>query len=112
MSKVYFLHAPAVNLVKIGTSFDPERRLQEVRLISPVEVRLIGVIRGDYKTEGDLHKRFEGLRARGEWFHATEALLSYAWRAALAELWNEATPSVRAWFREYINRPVEDTEVA
>lgn len=111
MSQVYFVHAPAVNLVKIGRSLDPERRFQELSLLSPVPLSVIGVVDGGSGREAELHRRFTHLRSHGEWFHAARELLDFAAEAALHDLWDKLSPEARdrclAWLRSANRLPPE-----
>ncbi|MET3481579.1 GIY-YIG nuclease family protein [Methylobacterium sp. 1973] len=91
MSFVYFVHAPSVNLVKIGRSVDPERRFSELRLLSPVDLKVIGVVNGGSLVEAQFHRQFDHLHSHGEWFHATKELMHFAWWESLKHLW-EAAP--------------------
>lgn len=73
--RVYFAHAPAVTLIKIGVSVRPEVRVHDIDLLSPVPVVLLGTT--NRFTEAELHERFASLRHRGEWFVAAGELLSF-----------------------------------
>lgn len=106
--KVYFLHAPSVNLIKIGHSADPELRFQQLRLMSPVPLEVIGMIPGGYELEQELHNKFAHLQSHGEWFHATEELKMFAWLETMISLWNEMDEKSRQSFRELIDTPVFD----
>lgn len=108
MKQVYFLHAPSVNLLKIGVSGDPERRIGEVQWISPVDVELIGAMDGGHDVEADLHRRFASVRHHGEWFHATPELIEFAQVESLMSAWNRAAPAARERFLTIVDRPVMD----
>lgn len=108
MSQVYFLHAPSVSRLKIGRSIDIERRLSELRLLSPVALHLIGAIPGGSTLEAVLHKRFTHIRLHGEWFDASDDLLSFAHEQVLIAAWNAAGTEARNRFRDYIDTPVMD----
>jgi hypothetical protein len=97
--QVYFLKAPAVNLIKIGFSIDPERRLNEVRLISPTPVEFMGSIRGDYEEERALHQKFAHLHSHGEWFVAASDLEF----EILKMVWSESSPRARELFMDFID---------
>jgi len=66
---IYFIMSG--DLVKIGYSNDPKRRLAMLSTGCPTECRLIGVMPGDKAKESELHKRFASERVRGEWFNFT-----------------------------------------
>lgn len=108
MSQVYFVHAPSVNLLKIGRSADPDRRFHELRLLSPVPLVVIGVVNGGSSVEAEFHKRFDHLRSHGEWFHATGELVRFAQTESLASAWNAASPDARQEFLLRIEQPVMD----
>lgn len=105
---IYFLHAPAVNLVKIGRSIDPERRFAELRLLSPVDLVVIGMIAGDAPEEAKLHQRFAALHSHGEWFHATTDLRDFISVETLSYLWNAAGPEARERFLAKVDVPAFD----
>ncbi len=67
MVKTYFLKNSINDLIKIGKSSDPERRVAEVRgQLTFVELSIIHVIEGDY--ESYLHGVYAASRKSGEWF--------------------------------------------
>jgi hypothetical protein len=112
VSQVYFLHAPAVNLIKIGRSIDPDRRLAELKLLSPVDLEIMGMIDGGSLKEAELHAKFKHLHSHGEWFHATEELKLFAWLETMLCLWNKACPEARALFLADIHAPVSERSAA
>jgi hypothetical protein len=75
---VYFIQCRLTNLVKIGFSQDPEKRLAKIQSDSPGEMSLMGVVDGDMSVEAALHERFAKHRARGEWFHGADEIIAYA----------------------------------
>lgn len=116
MSKVYFLHAPAVNLVKIGVSCDPVRRFEELRLLSPVETRIHAIISGGFAMEKELHDIFGLHHSHGEWFHAAKTLMEFATNmqtadtTALLAAWSIASPQCRKLFLEEVKVVGSDEE--
>ena len=90
-SRVYFLHAPEVDRIKIGfSSRDVGSRVQSLQTGSPVKLELLGTIVGDVQDEGALHQRWAKARIRGEWFDGSilpevDALLE-EWRPLLEDL--------------------------
>jgi hypothetical protein len=75
---VYFIGAPAANKIKIGfTSGHPSRRLSSLRGGSPVDLRPIGLVRGDRTVEGLLHSFFWDLHYKDEWFHANRLIFEF-----------------------------------
>lgn len=74
---VYFIEAEN-GLIKIGVSDDPVSRFGQIRTMSPLPLRLRGVVPGAGNAgEAELHQRFAADRAHGEWFRPSPALLSY-----------------------------------
>ena len=66
---VYFIHAPSVpGRVKIGYSDNVLMRLAHLQSGSPVEMELLGVARGGFELEAELHRRLAEHRLHGEWF--------------------------------------------
>lgn len=65
---VYFLHAPAAKLIKIGCSDNIEKRLASLAGGSPIPLKLLGTLPGGRALELELHEKFQHLRVRGEWF--------------------------------------------
>lgn len=71
--EVYFMISQG--RVKIGTSVNSLRRLEQVRAMSPRHVFLDDVIPfGGYALERLLHTRFEEYRLHGEWFRPVRSL--------------------------------------
>jgi hypothetical protein len=54
--------------IKIGTADYPFLRFEQLQLMSPVRLRLVGTMQGGTITENELHRRFAHLRSHGEWF--------------------------------------------
>lgn len=73
--KVYFIQPLGGGLVKIGSSRNPEGRLQRMQTGSPVLLRLVGLMPGGTPAELELHERFAEHRVRGEWFRPAPELL-------------------------------------
>lgn len=74
---VYFVRA-ATGHIKIGRSADPELRLRDLQLGSPVRLVLVGTIATSPEdTEARLHHRFSAAREHGEWFRPVPELLTF-----------------------------------
>lgn len=67
---IYWLRAEGVGHIKIGYSARPAARMEELRVISPVPLRLIGLDLGSPATERHLHRQLQPHRLHGEWFQA------------------------------------------
>lgn len=72
---VYFIQAGPGGPVKIGFSENPQQRLAQVQVDSPVPCVLLGVLPGGEAEEAELHERFRLLWIRGEWFEPGADLL-------------------------------------
>lgn len=76
---IYFLDSPSHNLIKIGVASNLDQRLAQLRGGSPVDLTLLGTI--DCFNHGalelELHRQFDQLRMRGEWFHGHKDLRDY-----------------------------------
>lgn len=65
---VYFIRAGESGPVKIGVATDVGARLKELQCGNHLELTLLRTLEGDRATEAALHRRYERLRSRGEWF--------------------------------------------
>lgn len=67
--------------IKIGKSKDVERRLGELQVTSPYELKILEVVphRGCY--EYILHQYFKKLNVRGEWFEYSELIIDFIKKA-------------------------------
>jgi len=66
---VYFIQGVDGGPIKIGVAADPVGRLASIQLMSPMTLRILGLIRGaGQPEERRLHKRFAAHRSHGEWF--------------------------------------------
>jgi hypothetical protein len=74
---VYFLLAEKTKVIKIGISDNVKARAEAIQSMSPDRLILIGTEPGDEKRESELHEKFSRFRSHGEWFHASDELISY-----------------------------------
>ncbi|MEV7013349.1 GIY-YIG nuclease family protein [Streptosporangium sp. NPDC051022] len=75
---VYFIQGIEGGPIKIGVSRDPWERLAAIQLMSPVQLHVLGTIRGvGQPEERRLHERFAEHRSHGEWFHPAPELIDY-----------------------------------
>lgn len=74
-SNVYFVRVG--DFVKIGFASNPKSRILELSNRCPYEFSLLATITGDKTDERKLHRRFESLRHRGEWFRFESPLKEY-----------------------------------
>lgn len=82
---VYFLGCDENALIKIGSAFDVELRLEEIQRMSPVKLRILGYVPNvNERFERHLHARFRESRKHGEWFDVdmaeVEAVLEHAFQ--------------------------------
>jgi DNA-binding CsgD family transcriptional regulator len=75
---VYFIQATSgEGLVKIGFTGHIDRRMRSFDLMLPFGFTLLGWFPGSTSSETWVHRRFEHIRAWGEWFHLTDELQHY-----------------------------------
>ena len=72
-SYTYFLKATNSNLIKIGTSQKPHSRVKQIQSMSPEELRILVVVKGNREIE--FHQKFKAFRSHGEWFEPSVDLL-------------------------------------
>ncbi len=81
---IYFIHC-SPGFIKIGFSINPVQRQQTLinqtdTTIYPPNIRMVtaeclGIVKGTYALEKELHRMFAAYRTTGEWFVATEEML-------------------------------------
>lgn len=71
----YFFQAGSDEPIKIGKSWNPEKRLKQVQNGYPRPLRLLAKVRGDLEVE--IHCQFKHIRGAGEWFSPDPELLRY-----------------------------------
>lgn len=75
---IYFIENKNSEAIKIGyTGNDINKRLSELQIATPEELKLIGVMDGEIKEEKKLHLKFNELLIRGEWFKSTKELNNF-----------------------------------
>ncbi|MGL5795739.1 MAG: GIY-YIG nuclease family protein [Waterburya sp.] len=79
---VYFILNCDSKAIKIGIAKNVKRRLASLQTSSCSELKLLGIIKAKSvdkakKLEQSLHKNFDKLHIRGEWFKANMELLNY-----------------------------------
>lgn len=112
---VYFIHAPEVSVLKIGSTKNVVDRFHDIQTGSPVKLHLIGGFRGSRDDERTLHQLFKLERERGEWFTISTRLLATVTRygAILATSEGVPRPTVDDLQRDAVNAlppPVAPTE--
>lgn len=74
---VYFVLDRWSRAVKIGCSYQPERRLKALQTAHPNELKLLFVIDAAECSEADFHERFAAAHLRGEWFEVKGELREF-----------------------------------
>lgn len=74
---VYFVRCDVTDLVKVGWSKNPRRRLQQVQRMSPTSLRIVGMAKAMIEAERRLHAALAPHRDHGEWFRLDDALLAH-----------------------------------
>lgn len=76
--EIYFIETIGVPCVKIGvTRGNSEHRLTLIATGCPLDIRVLGTMPGGFRLEKDIHRQFNHLRIRGEWFHLTRELRKF-----------------------------------
>jgi hypothetical protein len=73
--RVYFLFCKSY--IKIGAYSNLADRRCQLQIGNPFELVVLGTMNGGLAKEGELHKKFEHLLHRGEWYRITLELLDY-----------------------------------
>ncbi len=72
-AKVYFVRCETTRLVKIGfTVGSVKERLSSLQTGSASELFLIAAVMGSEADEKALHRKYDHVRVRGEWFRLTD----------------------------------------
>lgn len=75
---IYFIEAEGLGAVKIGNAIDVAKRMLGLQCACPVPLKLIGLVEwSDLWTEGQVHRHFSHLRARGEWFRLEPEIVEF-----------------------------------
>lgn len=72
---VYLVRAGERGPVKIGFAEDVAGRLIKMQCDNHERLIVLRVLRGAFKEEGELHRRFSELRLHGEWFAFSRQML-------------------------------------
>lgn len=75
---VYFVQEADNGAIKIGYADWPKKRLKELQVGNPRELRIIGLLlTDDHREESRMHRRFAAHRLRGEWFRPAPELVEF-----------------------------------
>jgi hypothetical protein len=72
---VYFIRSG--DCVKIGVATNPRARFSSLQVAHPSDLELLAVTSGGEAREKILHRRFQHLAVRGEWFRLEGDLVEY-----------------------------------
>ncbi|MGZ7068048.1 MAG: GIY-YIG nuclease family protein [Methanobacterium sp.] len=72
---VYFIGSKENNVVKIGYSLNPKKRLQQLQTSIPYKLKLYGVIPGIIDKEIELQKLFAKYNINNEWFEFNDEIM-------------------------------------
>lgn len=73
---VYLIRGDRAESLKIGHSFDPTRRLAQLRTGSSAALRLVAVVAGSVEVEKCLHRNWMEYHSHLEWFHDPQSEVS------------------------------------
>lgn len=71
---IYFIQGQCGGAIKIGYSLSPSARLRTLQTGYPDTLRILLLIPGNESTEQMLHRQFEEMRLKGEWFRPDKRL--------------------------------------
>jgi len=77
-TNIYFIGSVELGAVKIGKSYNPDKRLAELQTGNSHELILYGIIKDvkeDYEMK--IHQIFDHIRLKGEWFKLTDELIHF-----------------------------------
>lgn len=74
---IYLIIAKDQTKMKIGCSKKPEKRFMGIRHKYQTDCFLYGTAEGNFKTEAELHKKYNHLNIEGEWFKFAEEIKSH-----------------------------------
>lgn len=72
---IYFIQH--TDFIKIGYTKEIHKRLSGLQVSSPVKLKVLGLIPGNFEDESKYHIMFEHLRSHGEWFSADQDLIDF-----------------------------------
>ena len=76
-SYVYFFLNPTNQTIKIGKSFNIQKRIKDVSQKVSTDLVFMGYINGGFKEESKLHRQFQDISLGEEWFSYSDDLREY-----------------------------------
>ena len=74
---IYFIQEGTTGPIKIGTSNNPRKRLEQLQTATHRKLRLIHYEEGGETREAVIHKWLAEYRIHGEWFRPAERLVNF-----------------------------------
>ena len=74
---IYFIQSGDGGPIKIGRTANVKSRFKRLQIASPDVLTMLAVLDGHSTMEVALHKRFQDLKIRGEWYRPDAALLAW-----------------------------------
>lgn len=74
---IYFLYDIRNSAVRIGCTYEPFNRWLTLQMGNPTKLYFLGVMNGDIRKEGQLHKRFSYLCTQYSWYRLTDELRDF-----------------------------------
>lgn len=74
---IYLIKCGEINLCKIGYSYNVRSRLSALQTSTPYDIKVVSEIDGDIIYEKHIHKMFNHLKVRGEWFKYTDEIIKF-----------------------------------
>ena len=97
MAYIYFIQESLNGSIKIGLSFNIQKRLFQLQRGLPQELKVIGCLEGDHADEKMLHEKFNNLWIRGEWYKPEKELLQFI--EDNAKISQEAQKAIEKWMQ-------------
>jgi hypothetical protein len=74
---IYVIVDETETCCKIGYSANPKKRCQDIQTSIPFNVELVIAVDGTIQDEKQVHRRFDHLRMKGEWFEYEDTIVKY-----------------------------------
>jgi hypothetical protein len=81
--QVYFIEAVGSGYIKIGVARSVSKRLGIMQIGCPFPLRLLATCEGGITREREIHRKFNELSFRGEWFHDSPLLRTFIRRFSI-----------------------------
>ena len=83
---IYFVLAKESNKIKIGISHDPLRRVRALKTGTWSDLEFLGCLPGVEEDEKNIHKQWQHLHVKGEWFELSQDMLDWIEKNAMIKL--------------------------